>query len=388
MDTEQIYSVVNSLVSQSMGSSSIAVTNTEGLVTVGQTILSSSTLTQDFINNLVLRIGKVIISYRSYNSKFSDLVLTDFEWGKILQKLKVAMPTNESDLSYDLSNGDSVDMYTVAKPSVTQKFYVQRNPYQIHITIQRVRLREAFQSASNMNDFIGAVFGEVQNKIELNNEILARTCLCNMIAEVSEYDSTTTNTSYYIGNSRSINLLYQYNTAKGTTYTVEQVEYSDDFLRYCIGVINQYTDFLEGMTTLYNDGTVTRHTPKDYQRLYVLTKWQRRFETEMLYGAYNDGYLKLKGYNVVPWLQSPNNPESIRVTRSSDSNTVTRNNIMAVLFDKDALGCFKKTVETSTTPENSAGLYYNTYWHFENNYLNDLSENFIYFYLSDAYLDL
>ena len=87
------------------------------------------------------------------------------EWGAIVQKIKVDMPAAESDQSYDLTNGASVDHYKVAKPSVKQKLFITDTPYQFKVTIQRVHLQEAFTSASAMGSFISAIFGEVQNAI-------------------------------------------------------------------------------------------------------------------------------------------------------------------------------------------------------------------------------
>ena len=44
------------------------------------------------------------------------MVLNDFEYGAILQKIKVRMPEAESDEAYGLVDGNSVDHYKVAKP--------------------------------------------------------------------------------------------------------------------------------------------------------------------------------------------------------------------------------------------------------------------------------
>ena len=183
MAANQIYSIVNSIANQAFGNTALTVVDEGDLIALGDTVLSSSTNTENFLNTLVQRIGKTIVSYRRYKSAFSGLVLSDMEYGNIVQKLKVSMPAAEADESYGLTDGYSVDHYKVAKPGVWQKLFTTETPYQLHVTIQRVHLKEAFLSGGAMESFISAIFGEVQNKIEVSLETLGRNALNNFIGE-------------------------------------------------------------------------------------------------------------------------------------------------------------------------------------------------------------
>lgn len=371
MEITQIYDVVNSVVSQAMGTTELTAVDTQSLISLGNAVLSSSVNTECFLNTLIQRIGRTIISFREYKSMFGDLVRNNFEWGAILQKLKTSMPVATADQSYNLTDGASVDMYKVAKPKVNQKLFVTETPYQLYVTIQRVHLKEAFLSAENMSAFIASIFGEVQNKIELSYEDLGRTALNNFIAETS----TSSN--------RAVNLLSTYNSLAGTKLTVNQALINPDFLRWSVGHIKLYSRKMRSMSTLYNDGTETRHTPIDYQRLYVISDFETQLETVTQYAAFNEGYIKLEGFRDVPFWQSAQSPYDISIKRSSDGTTTNINNIVACLFDLEALGIYKQEEWTSTTPFNSAGGYFNTYWHLKQLYFNDLSENFVYFYLEE-----
>lgn len=357
----QIFNIVNSVVSQAMGSTAITAVDNTGLVAMGNTILSSSTNTEAFLNTLVQRIGRTIISYRRYKSQFDDLVLSDMEYGNIVQKIKVSMPVAESDESYGLTNGTSVDMFKVRKPVTSQKFFTTETPYQLVVTVQRVHLKDAFTSGDAMERFISAIFGEVQNKIELSLETLARNAINNMIAEKVKANKV-------------INLATAY------TGTISGDAFSDpDFLRYAIGQIKLYSRRMTSMSTLYNDGSETRHTPKEYQKLYVLADFETAAETVVQYAAFNDEFVRLDGYKEVPYWQSAQTPDTINVTPASGGSAVTQGSIVAVLFDRDALGVYKREEWTSTTPFNSAGGYANTFWHMRDIWFNDMSENFIVF---------
>ena len=97
MNTEQIYSLVNAVNQQAFGQTALAVADTSSLISLGNTVLSSSTNTEAFLNTLAQRIGRTILRYRDYRNKLSDMVINDFEYGAILQKIKVVMPAAESD---------------------------------------------------------------------------------------------------------------------------------------------------------------------------------------------------------------------------------------------------------------------------------------------------
>lgn len=374
MAVKQIYDIVNSVNKQTMGLTDISVVDEQGLISLGQTVLTTNGLADTWLNSLAQRIGKTIISFREYKSKYSDMVLDSLQWGNIVQKIKVSMPEATEDQSYALVDGESVDMYKVANPKVTQSFFTTETPYQFFVTIKRTQLEEAFTSENSMNGFIGAIYGEVQNAIELSLESLARNCINNFIMECNASD-------------RTINLLKLYNTETGNTLTTDTCLHDKDFLAYCVSRINLISKYMENMTSgLYNDGTQTRHTPKSLQRLRVLEDFESRLETVVQYQAFKDGYVKLNNYHTTSFWQTIKEPYSVSNKRASDGEPHTYNTtkVLAVLYDRDALGLYKKDSWNSTTPFNSAGGYYNTYYHHKELYFNDLSENFVVFIIADA----
>ena len=97
MEVKQIYDVVNSVCNQALGTENLTVVDNQGIIALGNTVLSSQTNTDNFLNTLVQRIGKTIISYRQYRSMFDDLMVDNFTFGAIVQKIKISMPEAESD---------------------------------------------------------------------------------------------------------------------------------------------------------------------------------------------------------------------------------------------------------------------------------------------------
>lgn len=368
MNTTQIYTLVNSVTSQAMGAT-LSTYDANGLISLGDTVLASNTNTEAFMNTLVQRIGRTIFSYRAYNNKLGDMLRDNIEWGAIVQKIKVKMPSAVADQTFNLNDGQSIDMYVVSKPQVDQKLFVTRAPYSYFVTIQRKTLKEAFTSVEMMGGFISYIFGEVRNKLELTLETLGRAAIANRIAATN--------------GTRVRNLVTEYNTLKSTELTAETAMYDSDFMRYASAQIKLVSKRMTDMSTIYNEQGIERFTPYDKQVIRVVSDFESQLESIVLWQAFRDEYVKLKNFSEVNYWQAATSPMSINLIQVGEEETVTEiNNVVAVVYDYDALGTYKTDEETSTTPYNARGRYYNTFWFGEQLWFNDLSENFVYFTLN------
>lgn len=370
MDTLQIYELVNAVNQEAFGAQALSVKDTSDLISLGREVLDSSTNTEAFLNTLVQRIGRTIISYRRYRSKLADMVRDDFEWGAILQKIRVHMPEAEADESYDLADGKSVDHYKIAKPVVDQKFFVTRSPYQFHVTIQKTHLKEAFLSESSMGAFLGAITGQVRNAMDVTVENLGRIAIANMAAM-----------SY--GTSRHVHLLSAYaSEVGGQIMTATAALHNEAFLSYAMRRINEVIDAIQELGVNYNDGTIETFTPPDMLRVKVVSPFVRAAETVLQYRAFNEELVSVdSAYQKLAFWQAADSPMGIRIKNENSLEAVGIPNLVAVIHDRDALGMYREEEEVATTPINAAGLYYNTYYHAKQLWFNDLSENFVMFSL-------
>ena len=378
MSTNQIYVILNDVVSQGIGATALGTIYEQNLVSLGNVVLSSTTNTEAFLNTLVQRIGRTIIRYRKYENKLRGMILDDFEYGAIVQKIRISMPDAEADESFDLTDGQSVDHYKVAKPDVQQKLFVTRTPYQYKVTIQRKHLKEAFLSESAMTSFISGVFGEVRNAIDLGLERLARNAFNNMIAE--SYGASAAAPKQNVVN---LGTLYRAINANAPA-TAAGLLNDNDFLRFAVSTINERIDMLQEMSFLNTPdaNALPTFTPKDRMHVYILSQFKRRLETVVQYAAFNEMLVDIAGNETLTYLQNAQDPLSVDVTRASDGTQIQVENIVGLVYDRDACGAYKWDEEVSTTPLNSAGLYYNTYYHLQQLWFNDLSENFVVFTLN------
>ena len=371
MTTEQIYTLVNEVNAEAFGSNALSVVDTSSLISLGNTVLSSSTNTEAFLNTLAQRIGRTILRFREYRNKLGDMVLNDFEYGAILQKIKVIMPQAEADDMYNVTDGQAIDHYIVAKPVVNQKLFVTRTPYQFHITVQRETLKEAFLSEGAMGSFIGVVFGEVRNAIEVSLENLGRVTLATAIAECT--------------GTRVYDLVTMFNTAYSASYTAADFVATPQCMQFAMKVINNVIDMMQDMSVLFNDGSFETFTPKEDLRCKMLSLFKRSLETTVEFAAFHDQFVRpdIDVQTINYWQSSqPGSQGSINITRPSDQTTVQVDNVVCLLHDRDAMGVYKIDEDVLTTPVNAAGAYYNTYWHEKQLRFIDLSENFVIFTLN------
>lgn len=388
LSANQIYAIVNDVAQQAMGSKEISVVNNDGLVSVGKTILGSDTTKNNFINALTDRIGRTIVSFRAYHSHFPDFERDSIEWGNILQKLKIGMPDAEEDQSYNLEDGNSVDMYKINKAKVNQLLFSTETPWQTHITVHLRDLKKAFLSAEAMGVFISSMFGEVQNRIELAMENLSMDCVNNYIGEIYYRNDTSPG--------RTIKLLTEYKEKTGVDHTTEPIKALEDehFLKYVVKRINSISTLMTRMTsnkfntTSYagvgdSNSIYTRHTPTSEQRLMLHMDLVNALKTDVNAKAFNMGQVSIDiPYMTIPFWQSIGNTTDISIKiASTPSKTQTVSLIMGVLYDREALGSYKKEYQSLTTPVNAAGMYYNVFYHMRIMYFNDLTENGVIFVL-------
>ena len=390
LSANQIYTIVNEVAQQAMGSKTMAVVNNAGLVALGNTVLGSNETKNNFINALTDRIGRTIVSFRAYHSHFPDFERDAIEWGNILQKLKVAMPDAESDDSFNLQDGKSVDQYKINKPKVNQLLFTNESPWQTHITVHLDELEKAFVDSSAMGAFISGMFGEVQNRIELAMENLSIDCVNNYMAEMIKRKTQRP--------SRVINLVSDFNADYGfsgeASLKPEEALNDPGFLMYVVKKINKISSTMEYMTAgMYNDtayaggdtqnGIYSRHTPKSEQRMMLYIDLVNSLKTSVNSKAFNMKEVAIDiPFQTVPFWQSLKTPDGINLQPASGGTAISQAGVMGILFDREAMGTFKNKYTSLTSPINAAGKYYNVFYHMITMYYNDLTENAVVFLLA------
>lgn len=377
IEVNQIYDLCNQIFQQMTGRTDIAAVDSASLVAMGNEV-SNLGKNDLWLNTLARRIGLTIDSYRVYRNSFSDLYRTQVEWGALVQKLTVEMPDAVADDMYKVGqmNGQALDHYIINNPKAKQKIFDKETPYSFFITMQEKMLTEAFLNAGAMASFVNQVFGKVQNKIEVVLEDLARVALVNMMCNLST--------------KQEIKLVTLYNSKTGSALNPQTALFDPAFMRFAIGMMNNIASKLETMSVLFNTDGYDRFTPKSEQRFYVLADFITQLETVVQYAAFNPQYVNKSVDIAVPYWQGVKEGDDVndiavlsKVIGKVDSKVdKIIENVVGVLFDREAIGTFRQEEKVLTTPVNARGAYYNTFWHEKQMWFNDMSENVVIFTLN------
>jgi hypothetical protein len=379
MTVNQIYKIVNNVAKQMYGENAPEVTNLTGLISLGNDVMSSSTTKDTFLNALVDRIGRTIISTRAYNPEVKSLINDAFVFGAIMQKIYVEPQAATNSAQWDLTNNTSVDQYVITKPTVKQKLFSIRNTWEVDITIPDFQLATAFTSETEMTAFVDAIFLAIRNSMEVYLEGMANMCYCNMIAE------RVVNTEIASGHT-AIDLLTEYNSATGDSLTTKQAMMNTEFLKFASMTINLTMKKMAKMTRIYNSESYARFTPLDRMRVTMLADFTSACASYLQANTYHDEMVALPNYTEVMYWQGIgsgdpytgfDNTGSVYVT-TSDGYTVKQDHVICILSDEEALGLTYDN-RRSKSSYNAKGEYTNFFEKADIGYFNDLSENAVIF---------
>lgn len=376
--------VLNSIIAQATGNTDIKLTSTSSFISVSNIALGIST---DVLLNAISQVlSKTIFSIRPYEAKFKGLMKDSVVFGNHTRKLNIGDNDWEADVRYDLKNGNSVDDQIVSTPKILQTNFYGQNIYARHYTIFRDQLNIALSSEDEFQRFISMIVQNCNDMIEQCHESTARMTLANFIGGKVKGDINNV-----------IHLVTKYNEVAGTTLTTETVRQPANFVPFIKWAFG-YIGYLSGMLTERSQKfhinvtgkEISRHTPQNKQKLYLFSEYLRDMDASVLSSVYNDQYLKWADHEQVNFWQSISTPDGINVKASYmkpdgaveiDATGTATSNIFGVLFDEDAVGITTCGQWSSASRFNARGGYTNFWYHFNDKYYNDFTENGIVFLL-------
>ena len=391
----QLATILNAITSQATGKTGIAAVDTSTFVTVGQEALKCGYDTLSTAISQVL--GKTIFAVRPYTAKFKGLEMSEQQYGNSSRKLSPIDKDFENDPAIDptqIVDGGSIDPYVISKPLVQQENFYGTEVYKKPLTIYDWQLDQAFTGPDQFGQFVSMMMQNASDMLEQARENTKRMTLVNLIGAVL---------GNYAAN-QNVKLVTEYNTYLGLTgqnvITWAGIKGDADqyqrFMRFAYARIATVASMLTERSAKYHvslpNKTIMRHTPYEFQRLYMLGQERYDMEAQVLADAFHDNYLRLADVETVNFWQSINTPDTINVTPSyliaSGTNVgtvakgaaVNKSGIFAVLMDRDAAGVVQVN-ERTRTAYNARGEYTNYWFSAAMRYYNSFTENCVVFTL-------
>ena len=374
------------IIDQVTGEAAVANEDLSNIVDIGKTVLDytgqSNENYDSFMRNLIDQVGKITIVNRTYISQAPNILKDSWEYGSILQKVRVTVPEVRDNATWDLFNYPKQneaypDPFELSKPGATAKFYNSKNTYEIPITLTDYQLREAFQSAAQFGSFIAAIENRIRMKQTLCNDGLIMATIDNLIGLTLS------------GNGgKVVNLLTAYNTATGEQLTAAAALTDKEFLRFASATIAKYKKYVAQASAKYNAGNYITFTPADRLKFVANTEFAKALDAYLYSDTFNEEFVKLDGYSEVPFWQGSGTADGDRLTIdvsvdvSGTATAVKNTGVLAVMFDDEAAAVCNENYRT-TSIYNPRGEYTNYFYKYDAMFMNDVEENCVVFTLAD-----
>jgi hypothetical protein len=380
MKINQVATILNSINSEMMGETAITevAEDLRNIVEVGTELTTGNNDLTNFFEaygkKLIDKVGRTVIVDRTYKSTAPDITRDAWEYGSIMEKIRVSVNELENDTTWTLNRGDTPEQYEYNPATLSAKYFDSLDTFMTAISLPEKTLKSAFTSAEAMGRLIAAIENRVQMKIAISKDNLIRRTVNNMIAEK-------------IAANKDINLLALYNTAHSTSLTAEQALRTPDFLRYSVFQIMKYKKMMENPSTVFGDEDYVNFTPSEYMKMILLDTFVQSSEMYMESDTFHNDLVSLgSGYQTVPYWQGSGTSTAfsfddisrLNVKTASNGTVVQTAGVIGVLFDRDACAVCLEDGET-TSKYAAKGRFYNFFHYWNARYMNDLAENIVVF---------
>lgn len=387
MTVEQVYNIVNTVTGEALGESIILNEDLSNLVDIGDQIQNVMGL-DNYVRKLVDHIGRVVFVDRVYAGRAPSVLRDGWEYGSIMEKISAGLPEAQENETWQLQDGQSYDPNIFTAPDVNAKFFNDRITFEIPLSITEEQVKSSFSSATQMNAFVSMLHTAVANSMTVKTDQLIMRTINNAIGETFADDFSG---GTYTGASgvKAVNLLYLYNTAKYGTSTGSYIDAATfintpEAIRFAVNTFKNYIDRLAVMSTLFNIGEQARFTPRDRLHIVMLSEFKNAADTYLQSDTFNDQYTALpNAESVVFWQGSGlgyafSDTSAINI-KTASGDTVNATGVLAVMFDRDALGVANLDTHV-TTNYNPKAEFFNEWTKCTMGLWNDGNENTVVFY--------
>ena len=388
MNFEQSAAFLTALYEEATGQEpTLQIANTADFTSVGTTLLQGGL--DPIIGALAQVLDRTIFAMRVYGKKFDDITIDEIRWGAVTRKVNfIDTDLDTQDDRLTLTDGASIDPYVVKKPKAVSLQFYGATQYQDSITIFRDQLDSALRDAAEFGRFISGLMTNISNKHKQIEEAEARGMLINFITAKASVDT-----------SNAINILQEYYNETGVTLTPADMFAPGnyvDFTRWLAAFLETLMDKMSERSWKYHMNItgkeLMRFTDKANMRKYFSDRVLNNIRAVAESNLFNPDRIAniAEGARKMSYWQNIDNPYSVQATPSYLNTTtgaidvagssVQVDNIIGVLFDRDALGMVKRSTWSGATPFNPRGGYYNLFWHWTQQTYNDFTENFVLLY--------
>ena len=314
----------------------VATADADSIREIGATIMDYPALQNEFLNALVNRIGRVILTSKSYQNPWAMFKKGFLEFGETIEEVftNLAKP-----FQFDPAVAEN-EIFKREIPDVRSAFHVLNYQKFYKATVSQEQLRMAFMSWDGVTSLISSIVESMYTAANYDEFITMKYLLCKrMVSGEMYWANPRQDMSQFTG-------------------------------KDIVKSIRQCSDNLTFLSPKYNLAGVYNSTEKNNQYIIIPSKWMAEFDVEVLAAAFNMDKVEFMGHVVV--VDSFTELDAARLnelfkddptyTEFSEFELTNLGAVAAVLVDKDFFMIFDN-LQNFTENYNGQGLYWNYFYH-------------------------
>lgn len=304
---------------------------------IGTVIMGNNDLQNAFLNALINRIGRVIITSRMYENPWAGFKKGMLEYGETVEEIFVNIAKPHQ---FDPNTAES-EIFKREIPDVRAEFHPMNYQKFYKVTVSNDQLRQAFLSMQGITDLIGRIIDSLYTG--------------------ANYDELVT-MKYLVGRF----------ALAGNIYPVNIPNVNATNAREIVSTIKGISNDLEFLKAQYNIQNVLTTSPKNDQFLIMNAKFDAVIDVEVLATSFNMDKAEFMGHRVPIDSFDLSTAEIARLDElfkddSSYQKFTTAEikqlkNIPCILVDRDWFMVFDNYMNM-TEQYNGQGLYWNYWYH-------------------------
>ena len=313
----------------------IATPNAESIREIGNVIMDYPSLQNEFLNALINRIGRVLITSRMYQNPWSMFKKGLLDYGETIEEVfvNIAKP-----FQYDIEDSEDT-VFKRTMPDVKSAFHILNYQEYYPVTIQDKDLRKAFLSWDGITDLIGRIVDSMYSAANLDEFLVMKYLLAR-------------------------------NILKGQIQTKDVPETSTANMKQIVSTIKGVSNQMEFMSTNWNLARVHNYATKDRQYIIVNSQFDATMDVEVLAAAFNMDKAEFMGHKVLVDSFGTLDDQRLNLLFKDDPNYVALttaekqalDSIPAVLVDGDWFMIYDN-LYNFTEQYNAKGMYWNYFYH-------------------------
>lgn len=310
----------------------IATADAESVKAIGAVIMDNVNLQNEFLNALINRIARVVVTSKSYENPWNMFKKGFIEMGETVEEIFIDLI---KPFQYDPAVAEN-ELFKREKPDVKSAFHYINYQKFYKVTIERQTLRKAFLTYDGVTDLISDITKQLYTSMNYDEfqsmKYMLAVALLSGFVKTTQVDADTADAGAIAFKSTS--------------------------------------DLFTFMNTDYNPVGVHTLTEKNEQYLIVNSLYNAKMDVETLATAFNMSKAEFMGHRVVVDSFGKLDTERLAVLFADDPNYIEIGGdeltlldaIPAVLVDNNWFQIYDNLLQF-TDVENAQGLYWNYFLH-------------------------